>query len=66
MNERELVYFLALGLMAFSLIVLGVAIFVPGDRELRTLYAGVMGNFSGALFMYIRMKNGGDDAGGKS
>jgi presenilin-like A22 family membrane protease len=67
MNEREQVYLMAGGLILYSLLVLAVALLLPTNEKLYVLYSGIAGNFSGALLMYLRMRDGsGPKHGGEA
>lgn len=43
------------GLLMFSFITIGVAAFMAGNQAIYTLFAGIVGNFSGGLMMYLHL-----------
>lgn len=44
------------GLLTYTLVVIGVSLILPGNKELYSLFAGILGAFSGGLFMYLKMQ----------
>jgi hypothetical protein len=58
-NDRNL-WILCGGLFFFTLVVIGVAIFMPGKEAIYALFAGILGNFSGGLFTYLNIKGHSD------
>jgi hypothetical protein len=56
MNWREdkTLIVLCAGLLFFSVMVLMVVLWKPSDGQLYTLFAGVFGQFSGALMMHLK------------
>lgn len=44
------------GLLLYTGLVIGISYAIPGNEKLYGAVAGILGNFNGALFMYLRMK----------
>lgn len=55
MNRDNTLWLLAGGLLLYTMVIIAVSILLPGNEKLYALIAGVLGNFSGALFMYLRL-----------
>lgn len=45
------------GLVLFAAITIGIVVAIPKDGQLYTLFAGVFGQFSGALMMHLRSES---------
>jgi hypothetical protein len=57
MNPKDdTMWFLLAGLLLYTALIVGVSLLLPGNEKLYALLAGVMGNFSGGLFMYLKMQ----------
>ena len=56
MRFDKTLWILSMGLLVYSLVVIGVTVVLPGNKELYTLFAGILGAFSGGLFMYLKMQ----------
>jgi hypothetical protein len=57
-SEAGQLIVLSAGLFIYSLFVLFCAWAWPGNEKLFALFAGIVGNFNGALIMYFRMRRG--------
>lgn len=55
MNRLELIILCA-GIVFFSALVLGVAVYLSANQAVYTLFAGILGNFSGGLMVYMNLK----------
>jgi hypothetical protein len=47
---------LAIGLLLSTAVIIAVSLLLPGNEKLYALLAGIVGNFSGGLFMYLKMQ----------
>lgn len=47
-------WLLAAGLLIYTMLAVGAAIWLPNNEKVYALLAGVMGNFSGALFLRLK------------
>jgi hypothetical protein len=54
-SRDNTLWLLAGGLLLYTLVIILVSVMLPGNEKLYALIAGILGNFSGALFMYLRM-----------
>lgn len=45
---------LVAGLVLYTLLALGAAVFLPSNEKVYALLAGILGNFSGALFLRLK------------
>lgn len=57
-------WILAGGLLFFTAVVIGVAAMMPENAAIYALFAGILGNFSGGLMMYLRVKPPDPPSGG--
>ena len=53
-NHHITLPLLVAGLVFYTIVTIGVAVLLPKDRELYALMAGILGLFSGALFMFLK------------
>lgn len=53
MQDRT-VYLLCAGLVFFTLLIVATAAFFPANKKLYAPFAGILGNFSGALFTWLQ------------
>lgn len=44
------------GVLLYTGVVVAVAVLLPANEKLYGLMAGILGNFSGGLFVWLRMK----------
>lgn len=44
------------GIVFFTLVVIFVAFCFAGDAGMHALFAGILGNFSGGLFVYLHLQ----------
>lgn len=57
MHHRDhALWLLAGGLIFFTGVVVGVAAFMPANQSIYALFAGILGNFSGGLMVYLRLQ----------
>ena len=59
---KNALYILAGGLVFFTVVVIAVTFLFPGKDAVYTLFAGILGNFSGSLFTWLQV---GHDKGDK-
>lgn len=52
---------LFLGLLIFSAAVVWCAVMLPDNEKIYVFLSGIAGNFSGALFMYLKSQNSKPD-----
>ena len=57
MNPRDhTLWLLAGGLLFYTGVTIALSFVMPGNEKLYALMAGGLGNFSGGLFMYLKMQ----------
>ena len=60
MNTHDKILWLLVGgVLFYTLVTVGVVVFLPTSEKLYTVVGGLLGNFSGALFMYLHLKGPG-------
>ena len=52
----QTIWVLAVGILFFTVVVLLVAFLLPGNQGIYALFAGILGNFSGGLMMYLHLQ----------
>ena len=49
-------WILAGGLIFYTFVVIGIAVFLPKNDALSAQFAGILGGFAGGLWIYLRVK----------
>lgn len=58
MSNKFTFLVIAGGLVIFAIATAAIAVLVPGNAALYALFAGILGNFSGALFTLLHVNAG--------
>jgi hypothetical protein len=61
--QDKVLWVLCGGLFFFTLVIIGTAWFFPGNEKIYALFAGILGNFSGALFTWLQISRKVDGNG---
>lgn len=54
--KDQTLWILLIGLLLYTALIVGISIMLPGNEKLYALIANILGNFSGGLFVYLKMQ----------